>query len=679
MSSPLLAPQPPDSGKEHLLNQYSQYMAQFNQRADALRLREAGARRLLHRLVGKDWCSPTIAADLSHIDRNEFRFLTFLLLHGHVRPGYDYLFAHKFTTMVHKAPATPYGKALALAAECAGNLGFNKGCIARFIPRVVLRLLIQTGKALEQLTYQDLAAFRQAADRYAAATGRSVRHYTLFFHAVENVLYHLGILAKPAVCRNSHTSSWAERLAEVPQPGFKRTMVAFVEKLTTTHRRTTVLGYCHSFRLFARFLFQHAPSVTELSQLDRQRHIEPWLIWNAERVCRGQRSQTRPVSQSDKKSAVLEIKCFLDQIAEWGWAESLPRTLVFKSDLPKVDHLLPRYIPKEQEERLMEGVRTLEDPVQRYSLLILRATGMRISELLDLELDCVHHVPGKGAWLKVPLGKLQTERMIPLDDETLALLDALVELRGPQKPLPHPRTGTLTEFLFVMRGKRVCQNYIRDGLAKAVSRAGLVDQDGGRLRITPHQLRHTYATALVNAGVSLQTLMHLLGHVTMEMSLRYGHLFDSTVRQQYEQALDKMKTQYAPDMYELPIVQPKPLCATIPPAASDWMGEHVLKTRLANGYCLRQVNEKACHYANVCENCSSFVPLPAARPVFEHQLQDTRLLVRDAAARGWDTEVERHKALVGRLESLLAAMPESFPPKRNRGSNNRRTAKKDLD
>lgn len=48
--------------------------------------------------------------------------------------------------------------------------------------------------------------------------------------------------------------------------------------------------------------------------------------------------------------------------------------------------------------------------------------------------------------------------------------------------------------------------------------------------VTPHQLRHTYATALVNAGVSLQALMAILGHVSAEMSLRYGHLFDTTVR-----------------------------------------------------------------------------------------------------------------------------------------------------
>jgi len=64
--------------------------------------------------------------------------------------------------------------------------------------------------------------------------------------------------------------------------------------------------------------------------------------------------------------------------------------------------------------------------------------------------------------------------------------------------------------------------------------------------VTSHQLRHTYATALVNAGVSLQALMALLGHSSAEISLRYGRLFDATVRQEYERALDLAKSQIGP-------------------------------------------------------------------------------------------------------------------------------------
>ena len=74
------------------------------------------------------------------------------------------------------------------------------------------------------------------------------------------------------------------------------------------------------------------------------------------------------------------------------------------------------------------------------ALRLQRSCGLRIGELLDLELDCVHEVPGQGAWLKVPLGKLDTERMVPLDDDTLGADRPASPRSAPRAaPCPHPR------------------------------------------------------------------------------------------------------------------------------------------------------------------------------------------------------------------------------------------------
>jgi hypothetical protein len=322
---------------------------------------------------------------------------------------------------------------------------------------------------------------------------------------------------------------------------------------------------------------------------------------------------------------------------------------------------LPRYIPRQQEERLLQAIASMEDPYQRCGLGMLRGTGMRIGELVDLELDCVHEVPGQGKWVKVPLGKLRTERMVPIDDATVALFDEVVRVRGPQRPLPHPDTGRPTEFLFVRHGRRLGREFFRDALNRTVKAAGLHDAEGNPLRITPHQLRHTYATTLVNAGISVQALMRLLGHVTMEMSLRYGHIFDSTVRQQYDEALAKIKHQYSTTMLDLPTHK-----AGEPDA--DWMGAHKLKTRLAHGYCQLDHRQTPCPVANVCERCPAFVPLPEARQTIERQLADVRLLIRDANARGWDGEVQRHRNVADRLEGFIAGMPEAAPARRKRAA-----------
>jgi site-specific recombinase XerD len=67
----------------------------------------------------------------------------------------------------------------------------------------------------------------------------------------------------------------------------------------------------------------------------------------------------------------------------------------------------------------MAAVANLDDPFARTGLLLLRSTGMRVGELLDLELDCLVDFGSYGTWLRVPLGKLNTERMVPrrLDSE----------------------------------------------------------------------------------------------------------------------------------------------------------------------------------------------------------------------------------------------------------------------
>jgi integrase len=146
-----------------------------------------------------------------------------------------------------------------------------------------------------------------------------------------------------------------------------------------------------------------------------------------------------------------------------------------------------------------------------------------VGELLDLELGNIVDYGPAGSWLKVPLGKLATERMVPLSAATVAVLDEWVALRGAHRPLPHPRTGELTDFLFTQRGRRLGYTRLRSGLLAAAEAVGLRAPDYGVLTVTSHQLRHTWATEFANAGMSLQALMALLGHVTPQMTLRYAN------------------------------------------------------------------------------------------------------------------------------------------------------------
>lgn len=343
------------------------------------------------------------------------------------------------------------------------------------------------------------------------------------------------------------------------------------------------------------------------------------------------------ITASTQRSRIQAVGRMLEAMSEWGWEEAPSRRLIFDRDSPRLPHPLPRYLPVDADRRLVDALEASPNRMRADALLVARATGVRIGELVDLELDCVHEVPGQGSWLKVPLGKLATERMVPLDEETVDLLDRIVAHRSPGRPLRHPRTGRLVEFLLTHQGRRISADTLRTELHRSAAEAGLDD-------VVPHQLRHTFATALVNSGCSLQALMAMLGHVSAEMSLRYGRLFDSTVRADYDRALTLAKERLGPVMPE----------ATPVTLDTDWRHAPLIKARLAGGYCVRTPAQGTCPYTNICEHCPNFRSDSTFLPILATQRIDAAALAADADARGWGDEAVRHRRLVERLDLLIA-------------------------
>ena len=224
----------------------------------------------------------------------------------------------------------------------------------------------------------------------------------------------------------------------------------------------------------------------------------------------------------------------------------------------------------------------------------------------------------------------------------LAALDQWANRRGGHRPIPHPRTGKPTDFLFTEHGRRLGATRLRNGLLAAVAQPGY--RPGGQpLTVTPHQLRHTYATALANAGMSLQALMALLGHVTPEMTIRYATLASPTLRGAYDEAMGKMRRQLTLTPVGRPIV----------PDKVSWLASEMLKTRVAHGYCSRHESQGPCPYANICETCDNYTPAAEFEPALTDQLADVRALQADAEQRGWTGEEERHRHVAAALENHL--------------------------
>ena len=145
--------------------------------------------------------------------------------------------------------------------------------------------------------------------------------------------------------------------------------------------------------------------------------------------------------------------------------------------------------------------------------------------------------------------------------------------------------------------------------------------------------------------MSLQALMALMGHVSAEMTLRYASLASPAVRAAYEAAMSKVQARQA--LF---------VAATGRPAAPDrveWLRSEMLKTRVAHGYCSRDLVADACPYANICEQCDNYVAATEFQPALEAQLADIHVLRDDAQARGWDSETARHERVIASIDSHL--------------------------
>ncbi len=328
-----------------------------------------------------------------------------------------------------------------------------------------------------------------------------------------------------------------------------------------------------------------------------------------------------------------------DDIIERGRAEAPSRRLIFSRDVPRLPRALPRCLPPDADRRLAAALHASPHRLRAGALLLLRAAGMRIGELPGLEPGCAREVPGAGAWLKVPPGKLDTERMVPADEEAPGITGRIAELRSPGRPLPHPRTGRLAGFLLTHQGRRVSMAALRTELHRAAAEAGISPA-------APHQLRHAYATALASPGVSLQALTALPGHVPAEMSLRYGRLPDATVREEYERALTLARAQPGRAL---------PLADVTGGRRQD---TPLIKSRLAGGYCPRTAAQGpcacACACASICEHCPNFRNDPAFLPILAAQRAGAQTLAADARHRGWDAEAARHRNLIERLDLLIS-------------------------
>jgi integrase len=640
-----------------VVRDYQAYVAGLPITLGARRDRIDRARRFLATHPDLEvWMRGPTAARLRDLHRPKaWPLATWLFVTGRVRPDLELLLTKPPGCDLPSVWAGLHADDVARVEDTAMQLGWSRNWTRQVVILAASIICVWTAKTVDELVDDDFDAILAALDDSPAVTASARTRLQTRLFSFHHICFQLGICQTAPRLGQPPSLTAAEHAATIPQPAIAREVVRYANTISTVLKASTVQMRIKSMRVLCDWLATAHPDITRLDQLDRSRHIEPFLAWARTRPCRGNNGRGRVVSATQFHHDVVDLRVFFEDIAAWGWASQPTRRLFFLADLPRLPEPLPRALPPTVDRDLMAAVAQLDDDFARTAIIVLRATGMRIGELLDLELDCLVQFGAHGTWLKVPVGKLGTERMVPLDPEPLDVLDTWIHGRGRQRPLPHPRVGRLCDFVFTERGRRPSAHRVRRGLEHAVQLAGLTGADGQPLRVVPHQLRHTFGTTLVNAGMSLPALMALLGHVTPEMTLRYAQIASPTVRAAYDTAMGKVRARRP--LFVIPAG-----AHTAVPAKVDWLHAELIKTRLAHGFCSRDSVAGACPYSNICEQCDNFVPDPSRATVIAEQLDDIRLLRDDADQRGWVSEAARHARVAEHLERHLRTIHPTPSP-----------------
>jgi integrase/recombinase XerC len=201
---------------------------------------------------------------------------------------------------------------------------------------------------------------------------------------------------------------------------------------------------------------------------------------------------------------------------------------------PRVPRSLPRALTLADTQSLLETEDEGHLPERERALFeLLYATGLRVSEAAALDLEDVD----LSARMLRAQGKGRKERIVPFgetaEDALRAWLPVRAALRARPSPQPSPagRGSRLGEPLFVnARGGRLTTRSMARVLKRRLRAAGLPAQ------ISPHALRHTFATHLLQSGADLRSIQELLGHASLSTTQKYTHLDAARLRDVYRRA-----------------------------------------------------------------------------------------------------------------------------------------------
>ena len=188
-------------------------------------------------------------------------------------------------------------------------------------------------------------------------------------------------------------------------------------------------------------------------------------------------------------------------------------------ETPKVWQLIPEVLSCEEMEKLLEApdVETLQGSRDRAILEVLYACGLRVSEVCNLKINSVD-----DAYVRV-MGKGKKERIVPIGKKAIEAIDHYLHHYRSESD-----SETVQELFVTSRGKPLDRVAVWKMIKTYAKKAGIAKN------ISPHTLRHSFATHLLDNGADLRVIQELLGHASISSTDRYTHISKSHLQQSFD-------------------------------------------------------------------------------------------------------------------------------------------------
>ena len=413
----------------------------------------------------------------------------------------------------------------------------------------------------------------------------------------------------------------------IQQPWLRTAVKSFLSYCLPIYAEGTCRTRLQAVVCFSEFLAADRPHATVRS-ITRPLLLR-YLAYLPSRVCAGTR-----------KNHIINLRTFLELAHRERWLSVGPERLIHDEEVPQPAKRQPRYIPSAVLDQLNQHLHELK-PWWMRMVLILQECGMRINELLQLPMDCLSQDARGVFYLRYLQGKVRRENTIPVSQEIARVVQEqqeAVRARGNASTLLFPNE----------RGRPTRQASFSQAINHLAYVHQIKDATGKLFRFQSHQFRHTVGTRMINLGVPHHIIQRYLGHKGPEMTSRYAHIHDSTMREKLSEYLagtlvdvtgKKVMENTANDTAEL-----------------QWFTRNVLAQALTNGFCSIPTVAGPCPHPNACLNCAHFRTDITFLDVHRSELRETERVIAKADANGWVRQSEMNQRKRENLVNIITSL-----------------------